>query len=79
MPREYLLYMEEEGFDLKPWVSIICGVVGVSLLGSSIFVYAEIEAHRLMYDITRWIMIIAGSLAIIVAVVSFFSLEAPDE
>lgn len=70
--------MEDEGFDYKPWVSIFVGIVGVSLLGSSIFVHAEIEAHRLIYDITRWIMIAAGALAIVSAVVSFFLRDSPD-
>ena len=47
------------------------GIVGVCLLGASIFVHPDIDAHRLIYDITRWIMIAAGSLAIFVAVISF--------
>ena len=70
--------MDDEGFDLKPWVSVISGVVGVCLVAGSFFVASTNDAHKLFNDITQLIMLIAGAVAIIVAIVSFFLRDTPD-
>ena len=70
--------MEEEGFNFRPWVSVFCGVMGICLLGASFFVHPEHDAHSLFFDITRCIMVIAGSLAVVAGVVTFFLQDSPD-
>lgn len=73
-----IFVMEEEGFDFRPWVSVLSGVMGVSLLAASFIVHPTHDAHRLFFDIIRWIMVISGSLAVFGGVVTFFLRDSPD-
>lgn len=68
---------ENESTGLKSWVSIVGGLVGVSLIGGSFFVTGE-EAHGLFYAIIQLLMIVSGSVAIITAVICFFLRDSPD-
>lgn len=70
--------MDDEGIDFKPWVSLLCGVVGVSLIGASFFVHPTHDAHTLFFVIIRWIMIIAGSLGVFAGVVTFLLRDSTD-
>ncbi len=68
---------ENENSVFKLVVCVVFGIIGVCLIGSSFFV-SGVEAHQLFSDITQLIMLIAGSVSILVAVVIFFIRNSPD-
>lgn len=68
---------ENDNAVFKLIVCVVFGLIGVSLIGASFFVSGN-EAHQLFNDITQLIMLIAGSVSILVAVIIFFIRNSPD-
>lgn len=61
----------------KVWISVGLGVLGVALIGVTMFVTDD-PAHILLTRIIQILMTVSGSICVVLAVILYFVRDSPD-